>query len=261
VAITKPSVGSTGWNTQVDALIDFVNALAPSAVVPISADKVSDGTTNHVFTAADDTKLAGIAAGATVYTNSDADARITAQLITGRGRGQVPLSGAYLTAQLVSTGTTAPGAGTLRAMPLDLAASATLDRIGVEVTTAAASTTAELAIYNHDATTDRPGTLLLDAGSIDTSTTGFKELTISQTLAAGRWWLASLPLGGAATFRSNANLAAGFNLITPLTQAELNGNAAGALVSAGRTGLSALPTPFAYTATSDRAPRVYVRCA
>ena len=81
---TDPS--STGRTvltaTNVDAVIDQADtAIAAKAETSslaavatggdLSADKVVDGTTNHTFTAADDTKLAGIASGATVN-SSDA---------------------------------------------------------------------------------------------------------------------------------------------------------------------------------------------
>jgi hypothetical protein len=49
--------------------VDSVNG--QTGVVVLDADDIADGTTNHAFTAADDTKLAGIATGATAN-SSDA---------------------------------------------------------------------------------------------------------------------------------------------------------------------------------------------
>jgi hypothetical protein len=63
LAIVKPTPGATGWHTATDAVIDFVNALSPSTAVPISADNVTDGSTNKAFTAAEKTKLAGLSQG------------------------------------------------------------------------------------------------------------------------------------------------------------------------------------------------------
>lgn len=77
----------------------------------------------------------------------------------------------------------------------------TVDRIGAEVQTAAASTTVRLGIYANSAT-DGPGTLVLDAGTIDSSTTGFKEITVSQALSPGIYWLAAAPVGGTPTLRA-----------------------------------------------------------
>ena len=49
--------------------VDSVNG--KTGVVVLNADDIADGTTNHAFTALDDTKLAGIATGATAN-SSDA---------------------------------------------------------------------------------------------------------------------------------------------------------------------------------------------
>lgn len=71
----------------------------------------------------------------------------------------------------------------------------TFDRIGFHVTTAAAVTTIRLGIYG--TTSGLPDALVLDAGTIDSSTTGGKEITISQALPAGLYWLAALVNGAA----------------------------------------------------------------
>lgn len=63
------------------------------------------------------------------------------------------------------------------------------DRIGIHVSTAATGS-ARLGIYR--ASTFLPDQRVLDAGSVDTSTTGAKEIAISLTLARGLYWLALL---------------------------------------------------------------------
>lgn len=77
--LSKPSYGVGGWGPVVDALIDWYNAnesgfvaadgsitnAKVSSTAAISADKLADGTSNKVLTAAERTKLAGIAASAT----------------------------------------------------------------------------------------------------------------------------------------------------------------------------------------------------
>jgi hypothetical protein len=66
----------------------------------------------------------------------------------------------------------------------------TFDRIGINVTTLQASGLARLGIYE-SAADGTPGALVLDAGTVDCSTTGAKEITISQALTADTWyWLA-----------------------------------------------------------------------
>jgi hypothetical protein len=166
--------------------------------------------------------------------------------------GLAPRTGAYLS--LSGTATTGPGAGSLRTYRLDLAASGTADRIGIEVTTLAAGSSIGLAIYNHDATTGLPGTLLLDAGTVDSTSTGFKEITISQALSAGSYWLATLSLVGAPTMRALASTSA---TVVTTTQSEL----ASSLVGYARTGLSTFPAPFGTPVTSANIPRVYLRFA
>lgn len=78
----------------------------------------------------------------------------------------------------------------------------TITRIGLEITTAAASTTIRLGIYERDST-NGAGALVLDAGTIDSSTTGGKEITISQTLT-GYYILAAI-CDGSASIRTTAS--------------------------------------------------------
>jgi len=71
----------------------------------------------------------------------------------------------------------------LYARPFLVGKTTTFDRIGVEVTTGAASTNVRLGIYNF--VNGLPTSLVLDAGTIDSASTGVKEITISQSLTAG----------------------------------------------------------------------------
>lgn len=64
-----------------------------------------------------------------------------------------------------------------------------VDRICVEITTGVgAGPTVTLAIYDSTAD-DAPGNLVLNAGTIDPTSPGVKEITIDQTLTRGMWWL------------------------------------------------------------------------
>lgn len=73
-------------------------------------------------------------------------------------------------------------------VPLWVPHTVTVDRIGMEVTTGLAGPTVTLGIY--DSTVgDEPGALILNAGTIDPSTPGFKQITITQTLSRGLHWL------------------------------------------------------------------------
>lgn len=84
----------------------------------------------------------------------------------------------------------------------------TIDRIGVNVTTAVAGALAKVVIYATSTTTGAPTTLLYESASLDCSTTGMKEIAVALTFAAGiQYWigvrhsstatLAAIPMAGA----------------------------------------------------------------
>lgn len=73
-------------------------------------------------------------------------------------------------------------------MPFYVHESTTFDRIACYVSTLASGSTARLAIYDSDAN-GVPANLVLDAGTVATTSTGLKAITISQTLAPGLYWL------------------------------------------------------------------------
>lgn len=69
--------------------------------------------------------------------------------------------------------------------------------IAVVTTPGSAGSIVRIGAYNDD--NGLPGSLLFDAGTVDSTTTGTKEILINQTLPAGRFWLAAVIQGGAAT--------------------------------------------------------------
>ena len=93
-----------------------------------------------------------------------------------------------------STGGGTPSADSMRYVQMVFPI-VTLDRIAMEVTTGGAGSTHRLGIYADDGT-GRPGVLIVDAGTVSTTATGVKEATISQVLAAGLHWLATVQQGG-----------------------------------------------------------------
>lgn len=70
------------------------------------------------------------------------------------------------------------------------------DRIGINVLTAGTSNAVRLGIYANAGGT--PGVLLLDAGTVSSTTTGLKEATISLTLDPGWYWMSCAAQGGTA---------------------------------------------------------------
>lgn len=78
--------------------------------------------------------------------------------------------------------------GRLIMRPIIIGARRSFDRIGVQVTTAAAAGgTIRLGLYSHGA--GKPNALLADSGSIASTTTGAKEAVISVTLDRGIYWI------------------------------------------------------------------------
>lgn len=76
--------------------------------------------------------------------------------------------------------------------------STTFDRIYIKVMTAgSAGAVCRLGIFGD--TGGKPGSVVLDAGTIDATSTGDKEITISQTLNPGVYWVSACTQGGATT--------------------------------------------------------------
>lgn len=95
------------------------------------------------------------------------------------------LSGGAQTTQSIAS------ANSIRAFPFFVPKNTKFDRIAIRVTTAGTGTTprARLGIYDDNGNVF-PGNLVLDAGEVNVSATGVKELTIDVTLQGGKlYWL------------------------------------------------------------------------
>lgn len=133
-----------------------------------------------------------------------------------------------------------------------------INAIGIAVTTGAASSTIRLGIYADDGT-GYPGALLLDAGTVDSGTTGHKEIVLSTPLSlpAGLYWLAAVAQDGAPTARAISQSAL-FAVGATTTAGTHNG---ASYLQAGVDG--ALPAAFTSTVAASNEPalRVMVRAA
>lgn len=162
-----------------------------------------------------------------------------------------------------AVGTNATGTAVLRAFPVYLEAGLTLDRLGVEVTTGAASSVARLGIYS-TGSDGAPGALLVDAGTVATTSAGAKEVTLSQAITATGWyWLACASQGGDPTYRSFTSTTA-LLLNLPIVPFGTTTPTSGSLSTAGisQSGITgALPDPFGLSAAaaSGAAPRIWFR--
>lgn len=140
-------------------------------------------------------------------------------------------------------------------VPLAVYRGYTIDRIAMSVSTNIAATTIRVGVYN--STDGRPDTLLFEAGStLDASTTGDKEVTVSQAVAPGLYWLACVAQGGGPTVRGVSHTfysTAGSTTLSDHT----SGSTATVWVQSSVSGAfsTASPTPFAQAST----PRMIVR--
>ncbi len=80
--------------------------------------------------------------------------------------------------------------GRILYVPIFVARRTTYDRIGIEVDTSPGASLIRLGIY--DSLDDLPNNLVVDAGTIDSSTTGSKEIVISETLDRGFYFTAAI---------------------------------------------------------------------
>lgn len=146
------------------------------------------------------------------------------------------------------SGNRAPTQSTVEYSPMFIPYVIVIDRLAVKVNTLAAASTVRLGIYS-DTGTAAPGALVLDAGTIDSTATGVKQITVSLTLPRGLYWRALVSQGGAPTMQKAAAEAAATLLgLTDATFASFVG-----YTEAGVTGaLNGTATPVLSTfAASD----------
>jgi len=77
-------------------------------------------------------------------------------------------------------------------VPLAINKTNTFDRIAIETgSTYSGTGSVRLGIYNNDSTTGKPSTVLLDAGTVATTAAStIYQITISQSLSVGNYWVA-----------------------------------------------------------------------
>lgn len=144
---------------------------------------------------------------------------------------------------------------------IDIPAGRVLTAIGVNVTTAgAAGTVIRMGIYTTGTTgqsSGRPLTLVTDYGTIDASTTGYKEVTgLTQVLTEGPYWVGAVaqgvttpnPVLSGITPRPQGN---------PVGQSACLGNSVSGLYMNGVTG--ALAGTFAQSGQTGQVPAVAIR--
>lgn len=110
-------------------------------------------------------------------------------------------SGEYYGIQNNGVGSSLPVQSVTLYYRIYIPGTAAFDRIACRTaSTFSGTASVRLGIYNHDATTDKPSTVLLDAGTVScTAASTTYEIVINQTLNEGWYWLAFNPQTAATT--------------------------------------------------------------
>jgi hypothetical protein len=134
----------------------------------------------------------------------------------------------------------------------------TVDRIALRTHTSGYSVTGNtrLGLYNCSSTTGKPTTVVFDAGTVSVAANSTSyEITISQNITAGWYYLAINSQSGTYNFSAYSQNASYFNSIgSTLSGGNLTG-----YVETGITG--AFTTAGTITLTGDRVPLVGLRVA
>ena len=110
---------------------------------------------------------------------------------SGTARASRFITGRYYPQRFSALTAGNPGNGVASYAPYWVDEAQAFDRIAVFVNTAGSAEAVErLAVFNDDGN-GRPGTLVVDAGTVEAATTGAKEATISVTLTPGLYWVAA----------------------------------------------------------------------
>jgi hypothetical protein len=189
-----------GWDGTATPIV-----FDPSGLTYTDATNVQEAIEDH------DAALGAITAG-----QIDAEASTAGQVLTSDGAGNAEWgvldafpSGGYRTgsnyryAGLGYTGSATginPSANEIWGRPITISKTTTFTRIGARVKTLGASSAARLGIYEF--ANGVPGALVLDAGIIDATSTGIKEITISQELQAGVYFICICPNNATAEYFS-----------------------------------------------------------
>ena len=185
----------------------------------------------------------------------------------GVSPGQVPLASirasGYLFTQCAGSqgNSTAVGVGVQVASPLYIPDDTTADRFCLQIITLAASALWRLGIYaDTGAPTHYPGALVYEAGTVDGSTSGVKEITpgTPPDLPAGVYWICGKVEGAYAAARGTSGPVWG---VVPSGNSSSNDVAAGYICTgSGSSLLSTWPSwGTSGTGTVGAAPRVGIR--
>lgn len=161
-----------------------------------------------------------------------------ADSVNGRMRRGIPSSGESLVPGLAHQSGQTFTLNQLVVAPIWVPAPMSIDGLTIYCSVAEAGSSIRLGLWaNAGAGVDAPGALVVDGGTVDTTTIGLKVATVSESLQSGLYWFGAVAQGSASTVNT-------FGTTYP---PRLNdGNTPLAKYYAyGKTGVSgALPDPF-----------------
>lgn len=224
--------------------------------------EIDDRITAHIDNSADahDASAISVLDSGGYYTATDVEAALAEVLALLHPLLIKRSVGKYLQPYGNTTGTVSVAVGSFTMCNMVIPyPGITIDRIAVEVTTAVAGATPRLGIYG-STSEGLPGSLIADFGTVDGSTTGVKELTVSQALPAGRIWLVAAQQGSAAcTLRG----VTGIDWTVPLTGslATLFSSSINGYQSLGTSTTGAFPATAPSVQVSGSNAKILVRMA
>lgn len=257
------------WDEYGQVLGQLAAEYSPAIYVDLAAEQVALSADNLHPSPAGHTSIAraiiarigggkAAYAGLSSWLASDYHPPITANPLPNALRGT--LTGNYLHINPGASTTTTYGNGVANMQCLDVDAAISITNMVCEVTTlGSAGAVVRLGLYADDGTGTRPGTLLVDAGTIDATTTGVKTSgAITVTLTPGRYWAAAV-IQGAPTTTPTLRVNNGTSGAIPLPS--LPNLAAMFPAASGVTGALPATCPALSATPSGTAPRIALKLA
>ena len=181
----RMNIPQSGGGVFFDEFLDFLHYASTPATPAAGRSRLYPDSTGVWKTRGPDGVVLPLTKGAEL--NAPGIMPGEKQLITGKWVG-LPA---------VTSAVAAPAVNQAFLTPFWVPRSQAFDRIGLFVTTAVAASTIRLGVYADN--NGVPGALITDYGTVDTTTTGAKEITIALTQGPALLWLCAASQGGTPT--------------------------------------------------------------